>query len=150
MANSKLNIEPEKIHLEFIEEISVGISESNFDDNSPTKISTSIAHISGHKIDEKKFFFGLKLVLLVPDSESIRCHFRYNFYYIIDNLEDMFIENDENEPIFQKIFVATIAGISYSTLRGIIYEKLRNTDWGNLIIPVINPSTILDSWIKKE
>ena len=62
----------------------------------------------------------------------------------------MYELGEDDKPIFSKQFVATLAGISYSTLRGIIFEKLLNSSWGSVTLPVINPNNILESWIELE
>ncbi len=44
--------------------------------------------------------------------------------------------------IIEPSFAATLLGITYSTLRGIWHEKLRDTAVSNFILPVIDPTTI--------
>ena len=62
----------------------------------------------------------------------------------------MYTLNEEDIPVFKELFVATLAGISYSTLRGIIFEKTSDTPWGGLTLPVINPKLLLESWIENK
>jgi hypothetical protein len=38
---------------------------------------------------------------------------------------------------------ATIAGISYSTSRGIVLERTLGTDFGGIILPVIDPAELI-------
>jgi hypothetical protein len=60
-------------------------------------------------------------------------------------------ELEENEkPVFKELFAATLAGISYSTLRGIVFEKTKDSNWGALILPVVDPTILLKSWIEKD
>ncbi|MDA9262729.1 hypothetical protein N9P64_01330 [bacterium] len=151
MNENNNHIDPEKIHLEYIENVSVTMEEFELENQSNFSIATKIAHISGHNIEENKYLLGLKVVFSTTNlSKNLESKFRYNFHFSIDNLNEMYKLNKEGNPVFKKLFVATLAGISYSTLRGIIFEKTSNTNWKTLILPVINPSLILDSWIEKE
>ncbi|WP_299431142.1 hypothetical protein [uncultured Maribacter sp.] len=145
------HINPEKIHLLQIEPIEVSISDLKEPFNNEEAIDMKIAHVSAHNLDEKGFLFGLDLILTLTDRETQNtARFRYNFHYTIDNLEDMYIIKKGGKPTFAKIFGATLAGISYSTLRGIIFEILLNSSWGSITIPVINPTNILENWIESE
>ncbi|WP_291867938.1 hypothetical protein [Maribacter sp.] len=152
MAKKEQNhIDPEKIHLLQIEPLEVSITDLNEPFKNDEPIDMRIAHISAHKLEDKAFLLGLDLILALTDreSESI-ARFRYDFHFVVDNLEQMYSIKEDGEPTFKKIFGATLAGISYSTLRGIIFEKLLNSSWGSTTIPVINPNKILENWIELE
>ncbi|RKE92336.1 hypothetical protein [Ichthyenterobacterium magnum] len=151
MENNKNIIDPEKIHLEFIEEISVSMGNIIDKNIANLSISTDIAHISGYNMADKKYLLGLKVVFTINHKDKpIEFKFRYNFHYRIDNYDEMYSLKEDGTPFFSKIFVATLAGISYSTLRGIIFEKTSNSSWVTLTLPVINPSLVLDSWIDQN
>ena len=151
MANRKINIDPEKIHLDFVEEVSVVMDNLENRDINNISITSDIAHISGYNLDEKKYLLGLNVVFTIKnDKNPIEFKFRYNFHYRIDNYDEMYSIKKDGSAFFSKLFVATLAGISYSTLRGIIIEKTSNNSWIRLTLPVINPSLILDSWIEKN
>ena len=151
MTKKVLNIDPEKIHLVFIEEVSVNINDTDMAENRVTSFETNMAHLTAYNLEDKKFLFGLELLLTNNnESNNSECKFRYNFHFIIDNLEEMYNINNEGLPVFQKLFVGTLSGISYSTLRGIVFEKTRKSNWDSIILPVINPTNLLDSWIEQE
>lgn len=151
MVDKKINIDPEKIHLEFIEEVSVDINEIIDNDFTNLLITSDIAHISGHDLDNKKYLLGLKVVFTIHNkNQLIEFKFRYNFHFLIDNFDEMYSLKEDGTPFFSKLFVATLAGISYSTLRGIIFEKTSKNGLPTLTLPIINPSLILDSWIDQN
>ena len=151
MTKKVLNIDPKKIRLVFIEEVSVNINDTDMAENKVTSFETNMAHLTAYNLEDKKFLFGLELLLTKNnESNNSECKFRYNFHFIIDNLEEMYNINNEGLPVFQKLFVGTLSGISYSTLRGIVFEKTRKSNWDSIILPVINPTNLLDSWIKQE
>lgn len=142
------HIDPEKIHLLKIEPIEVSILDLEEPYNQEESLGMKIAHISAHNLDEKGFLFGLDLILSLSDRKPEKtARFRYDFHFAIDNLEQMYSLKQEKEPTFSRQFVATLAGISYSTLRGIIFEKLVQSSWGSVTVPVIDPNKILESWI---
>lgn len=144
-------IDPEKIHLLQIEPLEVSISDLEVPFKSEEAIDMKIAHLSAQHLKDKRFLLGLDLILTLTDREvESKARFRYNFHYKIDNLEQMYSLKEDGEPTFKKVFGATLAGISYSTLRGIIFERLFNSSWGSITVPVINPVNILESWIERE
>jgi hypothetical protein len=151
MTKKVLNIDPEKIHLVFIEEVSVDINDTDITENKVSSLETNIAHLTAYNLEDKKFLFGLELLLTNNnESNNSECKFRYNFHFIIDNLEEMYNINDDGLPVFKKSFVGTLSGISYSTLRGIVFEKTRKLNWDLIQLPIINPMNLLDSWISQE
>ena len=151
MTKKVLNIDPKKIRLVYIEEVSVNINDTDMAENKVTSFETNMAHLTAYNLEDKKFLFGLELLLTKNnESNNSECKFRYNFHFIIDNLEEMYNINNEGLPVFQKLFVGTLSGISYSTLRGIVFEKTRKSNWDSIILPVINPTNLLDSWIEQE
>lgn len=149
MSKKVLNIDPEQIRLVFIEEVSVNINDTDMTENDVPSLETNIAHLTAYNLEEKKFLFGLEL-LFTNKSNNSECKFRFNFHFIIDNLEEMYNLSEDGLPVFQKLFVGTISGISYSTLRGIVFEKTRESNWNSIVLPVINPTNLLDSWIQQE
>ncbi len=151
MDSNLKHIDPNKIHLLFIEEVQVVIDELPESINAYSDVNTSIAHRSGYNLEESKFFLGIQLnASLSNDEDEFQMKFRFNFHFRIDNLKEMYSINRNGSPVFARPFVATLAGISYSTLRGIVFERVRvNSSW-NVLLPVINPNTILDSWIKAD
>ena len=151
MADKKINIDAEKIHLEFVEEVAVEMDNFEKNDIKNNTVGTEIAHISGYNIEDKKYLIGLMVVFTIKtDKDPIEFMFRYYFHFRIENYEEMYKVDEEGNPSFYKLFVATLAGISYSTLRGIIIEKTTKQALIRLTLPVINPSLILDSWIKQN
>jgi len=149
MSKKVLNIDPKQIRLVFIEEVSVNINDTDMTENEVPSLETNIAHLTAYNLEEKKFLFGLEL-LFTNKSNNSECKFRFNFHFIIDNLEEMYNLSEDGLPVFQKLFVSTISGISYSTLRGIVFEKTRESNWNSIVLPVINPTNLLDSWIQQE
>ncbi|WP_282160925.1 hypothetical protein [Ulvibacterium marinum] len=150
MTKQKINIDPAKIHLKLIEEVYSKIEEIDEADQQ-SEFDTNLAHKSAYNISANGFLLGLKVEFKTSGKDKTKsCQFRYNFHFIIDNLEEMYHLNEDDLPVFQTLFVATLSGISYSTLRGIIFEKTLKTNWNGLTLPVVDPSLLLNSWIEKD
>ena len=89
MTKKVLNIDPKKIRLVFIEEVSVNINDTDMAENKVTSFETNMAHLTAYNLEDKKFLFGLELLLTKNnESNNSECKFRYNFHFIIDNLEE--------------------------------------------------------------
>lgn len=70
--------------------------------------------------------------------------YEVDFFYKIDDLNDHYqISNDK--PLFSGVFVSTLLGISYSTLRGMLFIIWKDTYLSNVIIPVIAIPELLKS-----
>lgn len=142
-------IDPEKIHLAQIESLEVSISDLDEPFMINESIEMKVGHISAHNIEDKRFMLGLDVILRLNARQPEKlARFLYKFHFTIDNLEQMYNLKEDGTPLFNKQFVATLAGISYSTLRGIIFEKLLNSSWGSVTVPVVNPHKILENWIE--
>ncbi|WP_424001203.1 hypothetical protein [Maribacter sp. IgM3_T14_3] len=151
MTKKAHNIDPTQIHLKHIEELYTDIGKLVDNLNPVSKLDTKVAHKHAFNISDNLFLLGLKAVFKAVEIDGEpECIFRVNFHFEVDNLDDMYTHNEEDIPVFQELFVATLAGISYSTLRGIIYEKTINTFWNGITLPVINPAILLKGWIEDE
>ncbi|MCK0137179.1 hypothetical protein [Arenibacter sp. S6351L] len=151
MTKKTHHIDPSKIHLKHIEELYADIGELIGNQTPVSSFDTKIAHKSAFNVSENLFLLGLKVVFkAIEIQDQPECSFRVNFHFQVDNLDKMFTYNEEDTPVFQENFVATLAGISYSTFRGMIYEKTNKTLWNGLLLPVIKPSILLQSWIENE
>lgn len=153
---SKPKVIPEKIHVQ-----GVRILKSHFevsDANTQLEIgsfSMGFKSEAGFNIEDNQHVFSLyiKIKGLNKEEEYIGVSGEYHidFYYFIENLEEFIHweeekegmgEDDKNFSVSQ-VLGATIAGISYSTSRGIILDRTQATDFSGVLLPVINPSLLL-------
>ena len=137
-----VNIIPEEINL-----IQIDILESSIKDL-PKKealgFNLNVGHSTMHNLDEQRVKIGLVIDL---DSESNlvdgKAHFVFDFHYQIQNLSNFYQFKENGEPLFSGIFISTLIGLSFSTARGIIFERLLNTNLQGIILPVVDPKKIL-------
>lgn len=71
-------------------------------------------------------------------------NYEVDFIFKIDDLKDQY-QMIENKPIFNGLFVATLLGISFSTMRGMLFTLWRDTVLEGVIIPVIAVPELLQS-----
>ncbi|MFY7742980.1 MAG: hypothetical protein ACOVQR_10050 [Flavobacterium sp.] len=99
-----------------------------------------IAHNVMHNLDKSMVKIRLFVdVAGVIDSKIIRQGGAYeiDFIFEIDEMTEQY-EMIENKPVFNGLFVSTLMAISYSTLRGMLYELWKDTVLNGVILPVVS------------
>lgn len=100
-----------------------------------------------YKENIHRFRLFFKATGMNDDETKIICYADYGieFHYYIENLEDYLTEDEEMPGGYSvnSVLGATIAGISYSTSRGIILERTQSTNFRGIILPVIDPFRLI-------
>lgn len=101
-----------------------------------------VAHKLMYNLERKLIKFTLKIILHnIEDKEAGSSV--YDFVFEIPNLGE-FYSRESNKIVFQSTFISVLAGIAYSTLRGILLQYWQNQ---HFILPVIEPKQILEAKI---
>lgn len=130
-----------------------------------SKFSTSEAKIANIKESFNEINFKLRFntgIEINPETEISTVVFSVAYYYdnenAIDNILDLTVEmdfyvkpfndctskNSNGKLKFVDDYIATlIAGITYSTARGILYERTKGTKLQSTILPVIDPINLI-------
>ncbi|MDR3010862.1 MAG: hypothetical protein LBV59_23245 [Sphingobacterium sp.] len=134
----------EKISLEKIKPIRENL-ELGFD-LKDKEFQMNIAQSIKHNLERKSF----KISLLVSFSctEQVFAEYLYEFYFKVENILDFLSEKD-GRTAFTGQLLGTLIGLSYSTLRGILYSRLAETNLNGIILPVVNPNALLNSKISE-
>jgi hypothetical protein len=138
---------PENIKL-----LKIDVLESSIRDIQKTeevKFFLEISHNIQHNLNDERVKIGLSISVNAEDvkekeNQSAGAIFKFDFHYKIKDLNFYYDLDEGGNPIFSSLLIATLAGISYSTSRGMVFERLANTTIGPLHLPVINPSKIID------
>ena len=69
--------------------------------------------------------------------------FRIEFLFEVDDLE-AHLKNDTDGKVLSSQLVLTLAGIAYSTARGLVYDRLQGSAMENSLLPVIEASEIFE------
>ena len=80
------------------------------------------------------------------DSDDIlaKAVFQLSFLYKIENLAHLTLEKDGIQDIDGGL-AATLAGISYSTARGILLTRFQGTAFRDFILPIVNPRDMTEN-----
>lgn len=138
---------PEKIHLlqvNWIKENTVLLEEKL---PSNPVYNFQVAHNMMHNLEKEI----VKIRLFVDVSGLINektinqgGNYEVDFLFKIEDLKDHY-QVEEDKPIFDGALVATLLGISFSTVRGMLLMIWKNTQLQNVILPVISVPELLKS-----
>ena len=71
-------------------------------------------------------------------------HVQAEFLYRISDLDQLMVQHEDQQvPEYDLGLLYSLAGVSYSTLRGMVYEHLARTPFGKGILPIIAPQAVL-------
>lgn len=105
----------------------------------------------GFDIKEKRMRVRLNILIIgITDDDielGVKAEYGFEYFLLIDNLEDYIHSKEDStlELTIDEYFGTTIMGFVYSTTRGILFERLKNTFFEGIILPVIDPSELLDA-----
>lgn len=138
---------PENIHLiqiDWIKENTVVIPEKM--DVHPT-YNFQITHAMMHNLEKEivkiSIFVDMKCEL---NGKQIYQGGSYevDFIFKVDQLQSYY-QLIEDKPLFEGTFVGTLLGISYSTIRGMLYSSWQKAELGKVILPVISIQELMKS-----
>ncbi|MBF4491258.1 hypothetical protein IR010_01810 [Flavobacterium sp. MR2016-29] len=139
-------IVPSKIHLTNIkwEKENTILFKNRLEKNPDYDITVS--HNMMHNLEKEivKIRLFLDMNALIDDPIEQGGSYEVDFFYKIDDLSDHY-QISNNKPLFSGIFVSTLLGISYSTLRGMLFNTWKDTFLSNVILPVIAIPDLLKS-----
>ncbi|RLD63416.1 MAG: hypothetical protein DRI95_11720 [Bacteroidetes bacterium] len=123
-------------------------SEINVSANTLEKViyKINVGHSIKHNLKEERIKIGLMVNIIGEINKKdidIKAHFSIDFHYEIKNLSEFYSVDEKNNPKFSGFLIATLLGISFSTARGIIYERLRKTKLAGVILPVVSPQKMI-------
>lgn len=147
MENTSNQIIPEKIHLtniKWVKENTVVLQEKL--PQNPT-YNFTIAHNMMHNLEKQlvkiRLFIDMNGVIAEkPINQG--GNYEIDFFFQIEDLKNHYQIIDE-KPIFNGVFVATLLGIAFSTLRGMLFTLWKGTVLESVILPVISVPSLLES-----
>ena len=141
--------DPEKITLSDFKMIKVQVdTPENFD----------ITKVVGHQLDNSlKLVFNLQDKLAKADfTISIKTdskgeneseasgNFHLIFIYHVENLEELAVPEKNNRLNLNPGLANALSSVTYSTSRGILLTRLQGTALQNFVLPIINPSKLIN------
>lgn len=139
--DKKPQIIAEEIHLLKIETLKQKIDAIAFEKQ--PKRELTVGHKMMHNLDDERIKMEINLSVNGTNDKDTLLFFQIDFHFQVEHLDNFYQLNDEKLPIFWDMFEATLLGISFSTARGILFEKLQNAGLSNIIIPIVSPKKML-------
>ncbi|MDA3907008.1 MAG: hypothetical protein PF484_13130 [Bacteroidales bacterium] len=140
MEQKQALIVPEQIHLLVMEVVQQKIDALAFKKQKQHQLK--VGHKLMHNLKEERVKMELAFSF-EDESKKQLLFFQIDFHFQVDNLSNFYQLKQENQPVFYAPMIATLLGISLSTARGIIFEKLQNAGIKNVLIPVVSPQKML-------
>lgn len=138
---------PSKIHLTSIKTVKENTVLFNGKLNSKPIYDIQVSHNVMHNLDKELVKIRLYLDVSADiDGKTINQggNYEIDFFFKIEDLKDHYQINNE-KPLFGGVFISTLLAISYSTLRGMMFNLWRDTHLNSLILPIINVPDLLKS-----
>lgn len=135
-------IDPLKIHLTNIVKVTDTIS-TECQNHKNEELAMDIVHQMMHNLEQKKVKLNMQIAFLCNHQPAEKLAvFAYDFLYTVEDLE-LHYQMANDKPLFDGVFVSTLLGMTYSTIRGILFQQLTEAPLNNIILPVINVPDLL-------
>lgn len=142
-------IKPELIHLRALKVYKTLVDASDDYIDNPVEvenISVQYAQNSAFNFEEKAIRIRLEILMLAVDSEDkeigLNAEYGIEFHFVVENLDE-FIEVEGDTKTINGMLGGTLMGISYSTARGMVFERTQGTHFKGVILPVIDPKELV-------
>ena len=135
-----LQVKVFKAHLE---------AENEFRDNPKpiheyvVETATDSAFDFAKKLCRFRLFLKFSAIDKEKNQLGLEAEYGIEFHYYIDNLNEYLVQTEGNDARINSILGVTLCGISYSTARGIVLERMQGTYFDGVILPVVNANQIL-------
>lgn len=159
--NEERRIEPEKIHILSIKTLK-GKIENDEDAQSSSIIGYRYKNALAIALNVEERIVGLKHTIYIDtlnkkgEELNIKASYTHEFIFKVDNLNDFVnttVKNandeEEQEENIDPIMLGTLAGIAYSTVRGIVMNRTQGTALNAVILPVIDPKKLTDLTVEE-
>ena len=147
--NPDRKIDPEKIRVLNIRTLKGSIEAENEADPNLI-VEYKYSHTLGTGINLEENLMALKITVVIEtfnsknEPLSIKGAYTHEFTFLVDNLAD-FAETDKEDVVnIDPMMAATLIGIAYSTIRGIVFTRTQGTSLNAVIMPVIDPKALLE------
>lgn len=106
---------------------------------------------SEEKIIGLELTVNIQAVSKTDESLDLTASYTHEIIFQIDNFDDFINkEGNQQEIKIDRIMAGTLAGIAYSTVRGIILTRTQGTSLNAVVLPIIDPKTLLSEHIVAE
>jgi hypothetical protein len=97
-------------------------------------------------LEQKHIFHQLSIGVRPQVAGKLAAHVQFDItielYYRVENLEELAVVNADGAIELDRLLSTTLAGISYSTVRGIVYSRTLGTLMHGCLLPIIKPDQL--------
>ncbi len=142
-------IQPDQIHLIRLQTLKGTLNSEAYGGSGPGneydyKFDVSIGVNARENIVGVKLTAEVKAITPAKEISDPVAAYTHELIFVIDNLADFSDPLEgQSEPKVERIMLATLVGIAYSTVRGIIYTRTQGPDFKGILLPVIDPKKLL-------
>jgi hypothetical protein len=95
------------------------------------------------KLAKTEFIINIETVSNNSSNSEAKGYFHLIFIFRIENLEELAKLNKNNLVETEPTLTSSLASLTYSTSRGLLINKVTDTPLHKLILPVIDPNSLL-------
>jgi len=106
-------------------------------------LGNEIKYDTENKMVRIRLFLSFEETINEEEKTGLKADFGIEFHFYVGNLDENLVVEDKDTKI-NKVLIATLMGMAYSSSRGIILERTSNTYFKGLIIPSIDPYQALE------
>lgn len=112
------------------------------------EIKHNLSPIIKYKVDNDLIIIILKVSTFIQETDEVVMEAETAFVYHALNLKE-YLEHDKEKNAWKfldvrnEALLLTLIGISLSTMRGILHERVRGTILESAPIPILNPANFL-------
>jgi hypothetical protein len=138
----------DKIHLIRAKTIAGFLNHAeDIEDDEIKGFTSSFNFTTAYSIESKRIKNTLSIEIKAQGEENgsleLEAGYTVEFIFEIENLEELSEKQDDGTIKISIHLAATLAGICYSTLRGIVLTRTQGTPLNGMIMPIIDPYTLL-------
>jgi len=142
-------IEPEKIHLVKLQTLKGLLDNAAYGKDRPINdydyfFDASIGVNATEKVVGVKLVVEVKAIKTAQEPSELVAAYTHELIFVIDNLDDFTdVLEGQPQPKVDRLMLGTLLGITYSTVRGIIYTRTQGENMKGILLPVIDPKQLL-------
>jgi hypothetical protein len=124
-----------------------------FDDSQIASFVQDVTHELALNEPDKRYRVRLSFSIkttMKDNSEPAEGRFTLQFFFLVKDLDRWLTDTEDKGVAVESILASTLAGISYSTARGILLTRFQGTAFQNIILPIISPMQMVFSAVENR
>lgn len=147
MSDENLKIDVEQLVLEQVQIEKASVFHPEYFD--PNQIASFVQNVEHEMaLNEGDRHYRVRLSFFIEtkmkdDSTPASGEFVLQFFFLIKNMDEWITSTTDSNLTVDALLASTLAGISYSTARGVLLTRFQGTAFQNVILPIVSPMQML-------